>query len=254
MNNHITKPVDPDQLMRTLVEWIKPGKRQLAKGYIPPTDIKDKELARKEFFIDGLPGLDMKKGLAQVSGNRKLYRKLLGQFQAKYLQTPAQIRKLKADGQMEAATRTAHTMKGVAANLGALEVARASEQVEKALKYGSKEMEQLLEIMAAELDIVAKSLEQISFEQVKYELTPTPQVLDIERVKELLTKLSILTNEDLPKALEVAEELETIVADGPYMEQIKMIIDYINDIEPDQACAVAMELTSELNKSQDYHE
>ena len=32
MNDHVTKPIDPDQLISALVKWIKPGKREMSEG------------------------------------------------------------------------------------------------------------------------------------------------------------------------------------------------------------------------------
>ncbi len=32
MNDHVTKPIDPDQLISALVKWIKPGDRKTSEG------------------------------------------------------------------------------------------------------------------------------------------------------------------------------------------------------------------------------
>src|SRR5262249_57360217 len=71
---------------------------------------------------DSLPsveGLDTAAGLMRVAGNRRLYAKLLRQFVAQQAEAPARISEALTAGDHAAAERVAHTVKGVAGNLGA---------------------------------------------------------------------------------------------------------------------------------------
>ena len=40
MNDHVTKPIDPDELFSTLVRWIKPGEREVSEGVCEPSIAK----------------------------------------------------------------------------------------------------------------------------------------------------------------------------------------------------------------------
>jgi len=85
MDDHITKPIDPAQLLASLVAWIPPADRPLPQGFVPRSTTRETALRQDELPLAGLPGINVKSGLAKVSGNRSLYRKLLGKFQDKYL-------------------------------------------------------------------------------------------------------------------------------------------------------------------------
>ena len=69
MDDHITKPVDPQELYDTLVKWIAPGGVASSPGMyedgIPNVNLPE------------LPGIAVEAGLARVRGNHDLYRKLL---------------------------------------------------------------------------------------------------------------------------------------------------------------------------------
>src|SRR4029077_8228974 len=68
--------------------------------------------------IPTVEGLNSVEGLLRVAGNRKLYLKLLRQFCAQQSDAPGQIIELLKTGDRSAAERKAHTVKGVAGNLG----------------------------------------------------------------------------------------------------------------------------------------
>jgi len=76
MNGHVTKPIDPDQLLSTLQKWIKPSEErvQVQQSEIsveqPESDNAfptDKELP------ESLSGFDLVDGLKRLQGNQKLY-------------------------------------------------------------------------------------------------------------------------------------------------------------------------------------
>ena len=79
-----------------------------------------------------IPGIDVEGALRRLRGNTKLYAKLLGRF----LQG-AELDGLKAafeSGAAEEAAKAAHTMKGVAANLSAVDIHKVVIELEISLK------------------------------------------------------------------------------------------------------------------------
>src|SRR5436189_3051564 len=68
---------------------------------------------------------------------RKLYWKLLRQFSVQQSGAPGQITELLKSGDRPAAERTAHTVKGVAGNLGVKTVQVAAGELEKAIHDGA---------------------------------------------------------------------------------------------------------------------
>ena len=83
-----------------------------------------------------VPGIDVEGALRRLRGNTKLYAKLLGHF----LQG-AELDGLKAafeSGDAEETTKAAHTMKGVAANLSAVDIHKLVIELEASLKEGGE--------------------------------------------------------------------------------------------------------------------
>lgn len=108
MVDHVTKPVDPQALIATVLRWVVPR-----SAVAQPTSA-----ALGEGWLPDIPGLDSADGLRRVAGNRQLYLKLLGQFaERKALAGQALLKALRA-GDRASAERMAHTVKGVAGNLG----------------------------------------------------------------------------------------------------------------------------------------
>ena len=84
--------------------------------------------------LPSIPGLDAKDGLSRVAGNRKLYLKLLRQFIEQQGPAVEQITTALAQGDVTLAERLAHTLKGVAGNIGAKAVQAAAGALEKLIR------------------------------------------------------------------------------------------------------------------------
>ena len=70
----------------------------------------------------------------RVAGNKKLYRKLLRQFSNTEADAAQRIASALAENDRALAERLAHTVKGVAGNIGATAVQNAAANLEKAIK------------------------------------------------------------------------------------------------------------------------
>jgi PAS domain S-box-containing protein len=137
MNDHVTKPIDPDELFSALIRWIKPGKRdfqpddqEVSEPSVPETVEKKPD----EEILPDLPGIDTTSGLARVGGNVAFYKKILVKFYNDYGDAVEQIQAAIEAGDQELAQRLAHTVKGVAGNIGAIELQEPAQNIESAAK------------------------------------------------------------------------------------------------------------------------
>jgi HPt (histidine-containing phosphotransfer) domain-containing protein len=87
-------------------------------------------------------------GINRVAGNRRLYRNLLEQFCEMEAGAGQQIAAAIQGGDRERAGRLAHTLKGVAGNLGIVGLQQAAAKVEHAIRDGAESAPGLV----AELD------------------------------------------------------------------------------------------------------
>ena len=80
MNDHVSKPIDPDALYATLERWVKPGVRRASsprKACRPAR--RPPRRARRRIFRRSRASIAAD-GLARVAGNARLFRSLLEQF------------------------------------------------------------------------------------------------------------------------------------------------------------------------------
>ena len=132
MDEHLTKPIDPDALYRSLAHW------RNGRGSAGPIGAKSAEV-----FGTPLPkgdhaafapieGVDVVLGLASCAGNKLLYASLLRKFVQLLEDIPVQIRQAIVTSKPDDAREGAHTLKGVALNLGAMELSRLAAKLEHA--------------------------------------------------------------------------------------------------------------------------
>jgi two-component system, sensor histidine kinase and response regulator len=137
MNDHVTKPIDPDKLLASLQKWIKPvAERKPAQNSVVrdvPAKI-DQAASREDDLPESLAGFDLAAGLTRLSGNKRLYRKLLLDFGANYGSAAADIREAVAADDFKHAHSLVHNLKGLAGNLAATDLQAAAVAMEKLVK------------------------------------------------------------------------------------------------------------------------
>jgi CheY-like chemotaxis protein len=132
MNDHIAKPIDPDQLFGVLLRWIRrPDGDGRARGgggaaHSPDGRANDSELV--------IPGIDVPAGLRRTGGNRKRYEALLRKFAEQQDGVVDTIEAARSRGDAATAERAAHSLKGAAATLGASTLSEAAARTEAAIK------------------------------------------------------------------------------------------------------------------------
>jgi PAS domain S-box-containing protein len=130
MNGHIGKPIDPDVLYETLAYFCN---RKIVQ--------KVEDASKDDVGPSGLPLMtefDLKDGLARMNGNMKLYFGLLGKFAETQRDTPRKIAEALEKSDRKSAERLAHTLRGLAGNIGASSIQRAAEVLENTLRSGGR--------------------------------------------------------------------------------------------------------------------
>jgi PAS domain S-box-containing protein len=142
MNDHITKPIDPDLLYRTVLAFA--GQRVVPRASAaiqaprdPPHGPGATAAATSE--LAGIAGIDTVDGLRRVAGNERLYRAMLRQYADDQADTPTALRAALAAGDAKTAERLAHTLKGVSATLGIKPASEAAAVVEDRIRHDGLE-------------------------------------------------------------------------------------------------------------------
>jgi signal transduction histidine kinase/CheY-like chemotaxis protein len=144
MNDHLAKPIDPAALFAALLRWIKPRADVVAKAApeSPAATSRVLEPAPSPAIPTlQIEGVDTQSALRRTGGNPKRYEMLLRKFAESA--NVDEIRDALASGDTATAVRTAHSLKGAAANLGATAVANSAAEVETGIKAGQSVQPQL---------------------------------------------------------------------------------------------------------------
>jgi two-component system sensor histidine kinase/response regulator len=99
--------------------------------------------------------LDRELGLRRCGGNRTLQAQLLARFVAEQSDTARQLGALLAAQRPTEAERLAHSLRGIAGNLGMQRLANAAERVESALRAGAHPPPDLAPVQLALDEVLA---------------------------------------------------------------------------------------------------
>jgi two-component system sensor histidine kinase/response regulator len=234
MNDHVTKPIDPDALFSVLLRWIKPGARQAAATSLPPRRVAE---TRPEPVRSGpaeLPGIDSALGLKRVAGSETLRRKLLLDFHRDYAASVDRIRAAISEGRLADAERQAHTLKGVAGNIGATGLHRATRDLDHALRANDPDQAVvLLSDVERELTTVIRGLEPLAQQseaaraKVVASDSPSPGVVDRTALEASLRELADHVRTNNPDAEDALEHVRAALGGsrGIEIERIAQALD-----------------------------
>jgi PAS domain S-box-containing protein len=158
MDDVVGKPFDSERMLRTLAVWVRErgvdsGPEAVASypGAEPPVP---PDLA-------GLPGVDLALAMKVVRGKRPLLLKMLATFRDRFGDFEAGFRAAQVSDDGEAAVREAHSLKGLAANLGMHAVRDAAQDLELACCNRSDQVESRLQQVVQSLAPVLAGLRQL---------------------------------------------------------------------------------------------
>jgi len=161
MNDYLVKPIDPDEMFKTLRRWIRPAaaRRPAAPAGpdVPAThdDAADAGSSARPDALAGLRdigGLNVERGLKLARGRTGLYLSLLRRFAQDQEGVIASLDAACRASDTATAVRLAHTLKGVSGQVGAEALQLMGGLLEDALTRGeSAEVLAMLRDQAAEL-------------------------------------------------------------------------------------------------------
>jgi two-component system sensor histidine kinase/response regulator len=141
-----------------------------ASGNHPPIENGEGEIAWAAAAsqpADGLlarlaeiPGLDTQLGINRLAGKPASYIRLLRKFAERQPAEMAALRQALADGDLHSAKRVAHTLKGLAATMGATLLQSSSQRLEVSIRENLSvdEIDRLSKIVATEYAVLAESI------------------------------------------------------------------------------------------------
>ena len=241
MQDHISKPIDVKELFAKIAKWTKPrpeahgapvasavGEDALNPGL--PQDKRENdtaEVAPSDQLPSELGGINVAEGLQRVGGNDSLFRKLLFKFRDGQLDTVNQIRAALTAGDRELVMRLAHTLKGVAGNIGATQLEKQAGMLETALKEQRSDVPMLLDDLGRSLERAVDAINAIDARQAERraivgrasdDLAP-----DLALIEPKLKELQSRIDDNDTAAGDCVEELSAMLSGDHYREILRTL-------------------------------
>jgi two-component system sensor histidine kinase/response regulator len=229
MNGHVAKPIDPDHLIETLTRFYRPANAEESSEFGQSDEHGSQSAlapADSTSALAAVDGLNTETALSRMAGNRELYVRLLREFVEEQGPALGRCGEALATGDVSTAGRIAHSLKGVAGNLGATHVAGYAGQLEKLIRDGSPatEVEAVRTVAAAELDslIVALRAALPPADEQSKAMDESPMRQDATALRAAAASLATLLSASDPSATECLEAnrrvLQSLIGDDRWAQ------------------------------------
>ncbi len=245
MNDHLAKPIDFAQMLRTLCQWITPRTADNVAAFSPPpaAPLAVPEDQALERALHSLAALDTMAALNRMGQDHKAYVAVLQKFAHNQAGSLSLIRQAIHAADWQTALQQAHTLKGVAGNIGASALQDATRQLEDALhRQAQAQIEACLSVAQTALDEVLAAIQSLpthppAAKDPAVRLSPTAQLAHLNLLKVLLqqydtqamTELdTLLQGIDDPVLEAELEQLHKLLAKYDFeqaLQRLKQLLD-----------------------------
>ncbi len=219
MNAHVAKPVRLESLYEHMLQCLGDAPDEAEGASATPAtaheSAQDDSIARA---LSVLPGIDLTVASVHVGGRLSLLLRILQQFRDNLAcQFQPQFEAAVAQQDWEQQLRLAHSLKGVANTLGAMELTDSAQRLQGAVRnHASEEVQQCLAHTLQCLALVREGLATLSMPQSEDSPKPAPVVLpDVHQCLPQMQALGQLLMQHDIAALELARALGAALAHTP---------------------------------------
>ena len=228
MLDHIAKPLNIATMFETMSKWIRPKSAGMDVNHLETNEFTE------------LVGIDIHKGLEVCMHNIDLYRRILIKFRESQHDFEQRFQAALAGSDATAPAREAHTLRGVAANIGATALQDAAAKLEAACMVpdAMSSSYPLAETLAQLQPVLASMVHLHAPAQA--EQTP----LTAAELQEVLLKLKAMLRDSDSEALDLVSGLAERVSDKKTLSGLKPMIKAIEQYDFDLALSKLEQLES----------
>ncbi len=223
MSAHVGKPIDVEQLIAVLNQLV-PGTRvapaQEQRAVANTATLTELAgLPAERLSTSALPamaGIDTATALTRLGGDARRLLSMLRRFNSEHGASAAQLQQLLAQGERGQAEQLLHRLRGVAANLGALQVAACCSRAEQCLQTSLDDtaLDDQLAALAAALEEIAAAMPPAAPEFISQGDVSglALSALSATQLAEKLAPLQTLLQNNNLKALDLLAQLTSTLA------------------------------------------
>ncbi|WP_306519991.1 response regulator [Rheinheimera sp.] len=238
MNEHLTKPIDPEQLYRTLLTYLTPVTSPAQKeGDMALSP--DEQLLLTQLAI--VPDLDTVQAQKNLGGKTSLYLNLLRDFEQEHRSQVATLQQLYQQQQWQQLHLDIHSLKSTSAYIGAFTLSQSCQKLETMLAEGGAEAE-AFELMLQQLAQLQNQLSRLMPAQAQKTGFVSLEAV-LQALLPLLRESDFAAEELVPALLELGRSQQC-------WPQLCQITDEISDVEYERAAVHCQQLLQQLQKAQ----
>ncbi len=200
MQSHLNKPVDVSHFYKTLLEYIKP---KAAKQYTAAPTSSEQTPAK----LEEIPGLDSNDGLSRLNGNLKGYQSVLFKFAEMFADIDTVLTQAMHEENHEEGRAQAHSLKGLAGNIGAKRIYTLAKELEDAFKEKQGHYAERIAMIKKELAPLITGINQLQKQEHVPEESSKTEVTS-QQIVEILEPLTLYAKKR--QALDIKKSCQEI--------------------------------------------
>ena len=238
MNDHVSKPIDPDILFTTISRWIP--------------DILKRTNVTKIDTITGsviqIEGIDVETGLKRVAHNKKLYCNLLLKYSTNQTKTVINLWKAIKQNDFISAEVLAHTLNGVSGNIGATKVQFIAKELENIFKSGAN-VEKITPIMN-ELEVLVNKISK----DINDKITDTSEgkkngeAINGIKLRQYMSNLLEMLRDNDSEAVDYFDTVKNEISGSIDFDELSKITRMIKMFEYDEVIIVIENILKDIYK------
>ncbi len=215
MDDYISKPLVPDQLVALLSRYL-------------PFENRDFAETRESHDMETLPGINAVQALNRLQGDQSLYRDLLHRFHKDYHNCFSLLNTYLQQGDMDQLCFLAHNLKGVAGTLGAEQLEHLAHLIRKQVNASEwEELRKTMSLLDAELQSVMAGLKALPVLERNSANEPNVGIDAYGSSTELLSTLRLQLQNSDSQAQQTFERLAACIAQGEGAQWLHVVHNHL---------------------------
>ncbi|CCQ89644.1 putative PAS domain protein [Nitrospina gracilis 3/211] len=270
MNDHVTKPIDPDVLLGTLKHWLRKETKISNEMNVPEELLQESEPSREKLRPSGggpktglqsdaatmeildLPGINVEEGLRRIGGNLDIYVDVLKACFTDFIKDREDIETALKNQDREMLKMKVHSIKGVSGNIGAKDLFQCASNLEIATREKSEEeIEKCLQKFWKSFDQVFNGLEVLNNKTGPPEDSSggksQPEIAYDPNLNALFNNIYTLLMEKDRRAFDRIKVLKNYFDENAFREEWQALIKYVTHFNFEDAIEVLKRIQGKLN-------
>jgi two-component system sensor histidine kinase/response regulator len=234
MNDHITKPIDPIELYRSIIKHLK------LVGI--EKEFNSEKIAKVDNSPFNIEGIDVGMGLKRAAGKTEIYLKMLNTFVNNFGNFGAKTQLLMSQNRFEETGVLLHTLAGVAGNIGMNEIykkaLKASVDFKNHLQSGQQSFTDIHQHQVNEIaKLLENNLDKVNsfLSSLENEKTTKEEIAEVD-LNTQLSELIKLINDNDPESINVCKDLlDKYKLQPDTEERLKNVLEDLENFEFENA-------------------